>query len=109
MRFFVNLFLVIMACVYVVTFLLLTDFCFLHGLIPVTCLDYRKVCYTLVQETSYETHPESLKAVSWLFYLKTQVIDLKVLGSNEGKVISSWDYDYIISYKCGICCLSLLT
>ena len=62
-----------------------------------------------MQETSYETHPQSLKAVSWLFYLHAQVIDLKVLGSNEGKVVSSWDYDYIICYKGGICCLSLLT
>lgn len=87
----------------------MATFSFFHGLIPVTGLDDRKICQTLVQETSYETHPQSLKAVSWLFYLHAQVIDLKVLGSNEGKVVSSWDYDYIICYKGGICCLSLLT
>ena len=87
----------------------MATFSFFHGLIPVTGLDDREICQTLVQETSYETHPQSLKAVSWLFYLHAQVIDLKVLGSNEGKVVSSWDYDYIICYKGGICCLSLLT
>ena len=106
MRFFINLFLVFMAYV---TFLLLTNFRFLHCLIPVTGLNYREICYTLVQETSYETHPESLKAISWFFYLQAQVIDLKVLGSNEGKIIPSRNYDYIICYKGGKCCLSLLT